>query len=187
MAVKSATRSEALHAFVRQRKTAADRLYGVVDAARDKDLAFAARDDFGREIQWLFSDEADASMKNVAPYLVPIEFDPRTPGGYLELWSKSIGNSAGILFLSVAEPKKLQIHLRNVFRAIDEDFRQYYFRFYDPRVLRKYLPTCTTAEAKQFFGPITTIFCEAESNGKMLICRPGMDGAQIQQQAIESA
>ncbi len=29
------------------------------------------------------------------------------------------------------------------------------FRYYDPRVLRVYLPTCSPAEFARFFGPIS--------------------------------
>ena len=29
-----------------------------------------------------------------------------------------------------------------------------YFRFYDPRVLRVYLPTCSSSELKGVFGPV---------------------------------
>lgn len=34
------------------------------------------------------------------------------------------------------------------------------FRFYDPRVLRLYLPTCTSTELEQVFGPVGTFFTE---------------------------
>jgi hypothetical protein len=37
------------------------------------------------------------------------------------------------------------------------------FRYYDPRVLRVYLPTCTSEELKTVFGPIQQFYAENES------------------------
>jgi hypothetical protein len=35
------------------------------------------------------------------------------------------------------------------------------FRYYDPRVLRSYLPTCTPEELAQVFGPIHSFVMES--------------------------
>jgi hypothetical protein len=45
------------------------------------------------------------------------------------------------------------------------------FRFYDPRVLRRFLPTCNPAEMKVFFGEVETLFAESELSGKLLSFR----------------
>jgi hypothetical protein len=42
-----------------------------------------------------------------------------------------------------------------------------YFRFYDPRVLRSFLPTCTEPECAEFFGPIGRFVMEAEQPGAL--------------------
>ncbi len=42
------------------------------------------------------------------------------------------------------------------------------FRFYDPRVLRAYLPTCTAEEIAQFFGPISHFAAES-ADGRQVI------------------
>jgi len=42
------------------------------------------------------------------------------------------------------------------------------FRFYDPRVISKYLPTCTPEELEIFFGKIDTFFAESEGGDKLL-------------------
>jgi hypothetical protein len=42
------------------------------------------------------------------------------------------------------------------------------FRYYDPRVLRVYLPTCVTVELRTVFGPIECFWMEGESPEKML-------------------
>jgi len=45
---------------------------------------------------------------------------------------------------------------------------QVYFRFYDPRVMRVFLPTCTPEDTTQFFGPIQNYLVEDESPEQLL-------------------
>ena len=59
-----------------------EKIYGVVDAARDKELAFEGAHQFGWKLQWLFSEDTAQQMSGVAPYLVPITFESSYP--YLE-------------------------------------------------------------------------------------------------------
>ena len=49
--------------------------------------------------------------------------------------------------------------------AYDPDFQPLYFRYYDPRVLRVYLPTCDADELRTLFGPISRLLCEDEEGG----------------------
>jgi len=141
-----------------------ERLYGIVDACQDKDLAFEARDRFKVPIRMLFQGNAAQYMDEVAPYLIPI--DPASD--YLESWAQRWGKNVGILLTTQADPVKLLRHLREIFVVQDESGQNYFFRFYDPRVLRVFLPTCTPQEAVQFFGPIRRFDCEAESSDELL-------------------
>ena len=170
-----------LHAFIHYRFGEGDRLYGVVDAARDHELAFAARDRFEQPIRWLFADDAGWHMTDVAPYLVPIEYRRRYPypgSGYLDMWARRLGHNAGILVITRAEADELWQHLRMAFQVtIEGEDSDYYFRFYDPRVFRTFLPTCTAAEAREFLGPIQRVLCEAETSGRVLSC--GVVGARV--------
>lgn len=199
---------QSLHAFIRHHFGAGDRLYAVVDAARDRALASAARTRFGLELQWLFrgptpvlDDDAEKAPRNrlqtlqeafesgarsrmaaVAPYAVEIPFAGRTAHGkasFLDLWAERLGTSAGILLLTPADPASLVVHLRSIFHATGEDLHKYYFRFYDPRVLRAYLPTCTPADAKEFFGPVAQVLCEDDKPGALLQCRADRNGVRI--------
>lgn len=182
MSKAGTTTGSALSAFIRRRRGAGERLYAVVDSARDGELADKARETFGRDVKSLFADDAGAHMESVAPYMVPIEANPRLADGaaaFLDLWAKHLGNSAGVLLLTTAEPDRVRVHLRGVFRATDEDDHKYYFRFYDPRVLRPFLPACTAGDAREFFGPVSQVLVEAESEGKMLCCKPGPEGVAL--------
>lgn len=216
MPTTTETTGSVLHAFVQHRRGVGQRLFGVVDAARDRELAFTARDRFGWEILSLFeegasssSDQADprrdpaalnierqfiesaqSRMAQVAPYLVPIEFRARYPysnSGYLDLWAERLGGSAGILLLSEFDPARLAVHLRGLFRVTDDDNHRYYFRFYDPRVLRLYLPTCTAAEAVEFFGPVRRFLVESEQPGRMVSYRPGRSGVEVKEEALDDS
>ena len=50
----------------------------------------------------------------------------------------------------------------------DEDGKPLYFRYYDPRVLRVYLPTCNESELKTVFGPVTHYWVEGEDGNSMI-------------------
>jgi hypothetical protein len=46
----------------------------------------------------------------------------------------------------------------------DADTRKkYYFRFYDPVVLRAFVPTCTTKQRAELFGDARAFLVEGES------------------------
>ena len=130
-------------------------------------------------------------MVDVAPYLVPIAYRPKYPyegSGYLDLWAERLGSSAGILLVTPADPESLRDHLGELFHVTDEaEAHKYFFRFYDPRVLRTYLPTCTPAEAKEFFGPIRHYLVESERFGRMLSYRPGRSGVEVNERPLGSS
>ncbi|UCE58243.1 MAG: DUF4123 domain-containing protein [Phycisphaerales bacterium] len=179
----------ALHAFIAHRFGVGDRLYGVVDAARDRELALAAQAHSPGQPRWLFKGTAGGHMADVAPYFVPIEFDKRYPypgSGYLDLWAESLGRSAGILLIAAIAPDALWDHLRELFAVTGPDDREYYFRFYDPRVLRLFFPTCTPSEAGEFFGPIRSVLVEAEKRGEMLACKKSESGVEMDTHPLEA-
>jgi hypothetical protein len=140
------------------------RLYGIVDAARCVDLAFEAKFQYGKEIRSLFLPEVQTPLWDVAPYLVPIDPD----SGYVDNWARRFGMSAGILLVTAADEEALCEHLRKVFIVEDEGGQEYFFRYYDPRVLRTFLPTCSAAQLEEFFGPVEEFTVEGESGTELL-------------------
>jgi hypothetical protein len=154
----------ALHAFIEARRESGEKLYGVVDAARDKELAFEGALRYGWRLQWLFGENTAAHMRDVAPYLVPITCASSYPypeSEYLDLWAAHLGRGAGILVLTSATDGAIHAHLSNLFVSADQEGSDYFFRFYDPRVLRSFLPVCDAEEAEELFGPLTTIVLES--------------------------
>jgi hypothetical protein len=175
MAAETVTQTGTSEAALRaQIKLASgERLYGVVDAARDCALAFEAKNGYGKTIRSLFQGAAAPALAHVAPYLILIEPD----GGYLQNWARRLGKSAGILLISSADEETLHKHLRNVFVVQDEGGQEFFFRFYDPRVLRTYLPTCTPDEVRSFFGPVRMIAADGSKPGTVSTFTFGPAGA----------
>jgi hypothetical protein len=134
-----------------------EQLYAVVDAARDPELAFEAREHHGLKMYSLFKGDLADAMADVAPYLVP--FEPDHP--WLESWAAHWGNHAGIFIITTAAPLMLWKHLREIFVVQDEDGQEYFFRFYDPRVLMPFADACHASEREEFFGPVLRICCFA--------------------------
>ena len=77
------------------------------------------------------------------------------------------GQSWGV-FVRIKDPSNLRSHLRGFLRVKDESGRFLLFRYYDPRVLRVYLPTCLPHELRTVFGPISSYLVEDE-DGKGVI------------------
>lgn len=174
----------ALHALVSRHLHGDQRLYGIADSARDAELASYAFRVYMEERRWLFEDYAAPHMGPVAPYLVSIAYRAQYPyrrSDHLDVWADRLGTNAGILLLTRADPKPLWRHLRAMFRVRDEAGEEFYFRYYDPRVLRVYLPTCNAEETRLFFGPVETFLVESETPGRLLVCRPGRTGVKIEE------
>lgn len=55
---------------------------------------------------------------------------------------------------SKASFDRIRKHFRQFLMVKDEAGKKYRFRFYGPRVLRTFLPSCTHEEPQQFFGPV---------------------------------
>lgn len=133
-------------------------LYLVIDGAQNLSLAWQAKL-AGIAPASLFIGESASHLAQVAPYFLPFPHDNE----FLTAWYAARGTHSAILFDSPASPEQLFVHLRNVFIAQDESGQEYFFRYYDPRVLRVYLPTCSPRELKTFFGPIHQFIVETES------------------------
>ncbi len=107
----------------------------------------------------LYKGEPEEELSNVAPYLFSCSEKPQFINWVIDTgW----GKAWGIFALSKAELIELLRHLRRFLMVKTEDGLQLYFRFYDPRVLRVFLPTCDIDQLREFFGPISKFVCEDE-------------------------
>ena len=99
----------------------------------------------------LYRGTAEEQFADVAPYLVEVD-EPVLDWILETLWSQPWG----IFVEASAGMDALRTHFRKflVVRAPAPSVEKWYFRFYDPRVLVKYLATCTEAELTEFYGPV---------------------------------
>jgi len=107
----------------------------------------------------LYRGELDPELAQAAPYLahLPVE----SPFTNL-LLQRGWGQHWGILVLSRETLRALRMHFRKFLMVWDPDGKPLYFRYYDPRVLRVYLPTCNGDELQMVFGPVSAYVVEAE-------------------------
>jgi hypothetical protein len=133
-------------------------LFAVLDSAREPNIPVELRRK-GAEFSSLYRGEPEESLSSVAPYLVRLD-----PKSELMRWllTNCWGNSWGIFLVSSESLETLRRHFRRFLLVLDTAGNELYFRFYDPRVLRTFLPTCTGAEVKRFFGPVDAYLMEAE-------------------------
>jgi len=136
-----------------------DRIFPAVERSRvDKCCLYAGR------IPWI--------LQRAAPHLVVLDpADPLTNFLLDDGW----GKSWGIYFRTEAPMMQVRRHLRTLLRVKDESGRILIFRWYDPRVFRRYLPTCNSTELATVFGPIQTFYCEAEDPSRLLQFRRSGD------------
>jgi hypothetical protein len=107
----------------------------------------------------LYREKGDAYLANVGPYLFLSNHFKEFKAFFTE---KGWGNSWGVM-LKTNEPfPTIHTHFRKFLMVKTEDGEELYFRFYDPRVLRIFLPTCDASQLKEFFGPVEHFICEDE-------------------------
>jgi hypothetical protein len=129
----------------------------LVDAARDKRIFGMLLECFYSQHSCLFAGPLAPEVQVVAPYLVQLSYDDKKTRKFLnEAWSRSWG----VFLRSDARLEGLRRHLRTFLMVLDPHGNPMLFRYYDPRVLRIYLPTCTRGEMEAVFGPIERFLME---------------------------
>lgn len=148
----------------REGRGARDSLFAILDSARAEDVPVRLEGS-GAESVSLYRGEPEESLADVAPYLVQIDADPE-----LLAWvtDEGWGDSWGVFLTSPASLEDLRKHFRRFLMAKDDEEQKFYFRFYDPRVLRIYLPTCTADEIRLVFGPVRSFLMESERADQLL-------------------
>lgn len=140
-------------------------LYAIIDTAQDRKV-FSLLEEIDCDYEILYPQRLAFDMDRRGPHLMSV-----LPGSTCleKLLTAGWGNNWGIFLACVSDFGAVRRHLQRLLFAKLHDGRQALFRFYDPRVLRDYLPTCSGDDLDQFFGPLTTIYLESE-NGRDLHC-----------------
>jgi hypothetical protein len=124
-------------------------LYMVLDGARDPrilQLLHEAPD----EHRSLYEGTRGEAMEDVAPYLVRLREDSGLLSRLvLEGWERRWG----IFLPSPLSFRDQRRHLRRFLMVeVEDTLQRLYFRFYDPGVLRAFLPTCSVRQVAELLG-----------------------------------
>ncbi len=144
--------------------------YCLLDGARDPAIVkWLERS--GLERECLYTGVLTPRLNAAAPWLVRLPLgDPAS----LELLGLGWGKAWGIL---MAVPASLSMaglrrHCKKFLRVRTEDKRVLNFRFYDPRVLSVFLPTCDAAQHKALLGPMRRVLVEVEEGARWVVFDP---------------
>ena len=161
--------------------TNGDQTYAVIDGASCEDL-LPKLAEFRPEHVCLYAGELEPDVQEVAPYLVRLEV-----GGEFTRWllNEGWGKHWGIFVTAPADLRMLRKHFRTILLVRSPENKTLYFRYYDPRVIRMFLPTCEPPEARQIFGPCTSLLAENENPESALLWTHKNGAAALQLVALE--
>lgn len=132
-------------------------VYAILDGASIPDLQHRLYEMQPPQV-CLYRGELDADLAEVAPHLVQLNCGTRFTSWLLgECWGRHWGVFARTPF-SLVEMRK---HFRKFLTVHDEAGNPLVFRYYDPRVLTKFLPTCDAAELAEIFDRVKNFYAEA--------------------------
>ncbi len=149
----------------------AARIFGELNTAKKLQTNFLS----------LYQGRSEELLSSVAPYLFPYKNNTEF-GSWL--MDRGWGNSWGIFIVSQKSMEDLHKHFRKFLMVQTEDGQELYFRFYDPRVLRVFLPTCDSVQLRDFFGPIESFIVEDMDPNRLLVF--SFDGSRLKTQVIEN-
>ena len=154
------------------RRDSSSQIYTILDAARNESI-YSSVMDFQGEYCCLFGEGIPEVLAKASPYLIRLQ-----SGHPFTTWliSEGWGDSWGIFLESSASLERLRRHFREFLKVKDEEGEELFFRYYDPRVLRTYLPTCNETEAGIFFGPVHSFLLEDEDSNILLTYSHGYAG-----------
>lgn len=157
------TRRDLINALWRPDLPGGTRVWALLDGARDRKI-YSALVSSAQEQCCLYRGELSWQLALAAPYLVHLDQDDALTNHILDHW----GNSWGVFIHTTTYLDRLQKHFRRFLRVKDEHGKHLLFRYYDPRVLRIYLPTCWPEELRKVFGPVDRFICESVDRNEML-------------------
>lgn len=152
--------------------------YAVLDGASVEEL-LPKLYDLEPEFECLYRGELEPDMAEVAPYLVRLEPETEFADWVLE---EGWGRHWGVFAVTDAGLRDAHKHFRGFLTVYDPDGKPLLFRYYDPRVLRVYLPTCNAGELRTLFGPVSCFLLEGEDPNTLLRFR--LDGEALRRESI---
>ena len=134
-------------------------LFAVFDPTRGDAVLELLRESV-EDYRSLYDGTQGAAMQEVAPHVVTL-----APGSSLleRMVREGWGRRWGIYFTCPRSIEKVRTHLRRFLMVRDDESgKKLYFRYYNPGVLRVFLPACTSGQQAQFFGELGCFILEGE-------------------------
>ncbi len=142
-------------------------LYAVLDACDEPSVPLRVAELGPALAVSLYRPPAEQELAAIAPYLVRL-----LPTTLLWLAETLWTDPWGIFAVSDADIQVVRAHFRKCLLVDGPDGDTWYFRFYDPRVLAKFLPTCDAPQLTEFFGPVSAYgVTDLETYGVTLVTR----------------
>ena len=138
-------------------------IWAVLDCARDPQMWWMI-DKSSLLHECLYAGTLSLQLERAAPYLVQLEFDDERT---IRLLDRGWGNNWGILLRTGMSLHALKTHLRRLLLVRVPGGKQLAFRYYDPRVMRAFLPTCAPSQLEEVFGSIERIMTEEADPDRM--------------------
>ncbi len=113
----------------------------------------------------LLQGDLTPEMVHAAPYLAFLSPDSKFADWVL---TESLGKHWGIFLHTRRSMIEMRRHFLALLQAYDERGNPLKFRFYDPRVLGKFLPTCNGGELKTIFGDVDAFFTESDEGSAII-------------------
>jgi hypothetical protein len=155
-------------------------LFALLDAARD--LAVLAHlYNSQEEFQSLYEGPQGEELALFAPYLVHL---PASCPLLEVIVDQGWGRNWGIFLTSHRPFSEIRKHFRRFLIVQTQEGERLYFRFYDPRVLRDFLPSCTQQEIHEFFDPVEAYLTEGDDPQTLLWFAPSDNGQQLRPRDI---
>lgn len=144
------------------------RLNALLDACDAPSVFDKIRELPENQVRCLYINRAEEDFSAFAPYLLSV--GPDVFDWVCEAVSQEGG---GVFVIADADQDTLHKHFRRFLLVLDPEGEEMYFRFYDPRVLPKFLAACTEAERRDLFGPILAFGIIQEEIATLLVEKSG--------------
>ena len=135
-----------------RKEAAVGRLYAILDACDTPAVPEKAQELGEERAVSLYRGSAEEMYWAVAPYLFVVD------EAVLEWVRETLWNEPfGIFAVADMGLEAMRRHFRH-FLLVDAPYgERWYFRFYDPRVISRFLSTCSADQISQILGPISRI------------------------------
>lgn len=151
---------------------AAHAVYWLLDGARDPAI-LPLLERSGLPFDCLYSGPLTPRLRAAAPWLVRLASGSHASQALLEAgWGKAWGILLVVpVSLSMDQVRR---HCKKFLRIRTEDHRVLIFRFYDPRVLSVFLPSCDQAQYRALLGPMNRLLVEQQGGEAWQVFAPGV-------------